>query len=348
MVILSHMRRDTGRKLIRAEIALTLVLIAACGQTKKGSSPSVTREGGTTDAYPPEQRDITITLWPIYDVDEVVAATPTSLPKSLDGVHVCVDRARPHQGSWDDFRKTDGPCTESQTGMPIVLEGAPPRSELIVTAAKDGYWPSAFAVVTGDWSLDVTTSPPTTRLRLLAKGSSWPGMDPPPDDNLGLVSIVAQGCVFTICAPLGGASVSLEPAAGRGPFYSDGTIIDDTATATLLQASESGNPSTPGALDWASARPEPLTLFADAEEGEYVAHFDHPLANCGIDGWYWGNDIWGYPGAVDEIRIPVLAGYFTPAISALCGCTGDDLLSLDPATCASALSADGGREGGLP
>jgi hypothetical protein len=315
-----------------AAIASVALLALSCSTAERdtGRRADEPGEAGTgAGGYPPEERHISLVIWPFYDVDDVLAATEDALPVPLEGVEVCLKKARPRMGTWEDFVETDGPCTTSRGGEPIALEGVPTDSELLVTATKDGYWPSVVAAMTSQWSTDVTRgSVPTAANQLLARDSAWPGPRPTEDD--GVVSVVLVSVLPYDAAPLGGAALALAPGPFTGPLYGDGRTFDLDAVRTLP-----GLPTNPWALAglvWENVRPGSWTVFSDIPPGDHVLHVEHPTAGCESWGLFSGDRVYGYSASRNEIRVPVLAGH-TGVVLGICECSGEDRQSLDAATC---------------
>jgi hypothetical protein len=333
----------------RALVALGLIGLGCQGdgaETGTRVSEEPNADAGRV-AYPPEPRDITLVIWPFYDFDDVLAATEDALPVPIDGVTVCLNRARPHLGTFEDFVEMDGPCTVSQGDEPVELRPVPPDSELLVTAEKPGYWPNVIAAMTGQWSTDVTrTAQPNPGNRLYSRTSPgpWPAGAEPREDA-GTVQVAALGAVPMRFAWLGGVTVSLVPGGSAGPHHTDGRQVVHDAVTT-----QPGLPTNPFAreLVWANARPGPYTLFADVPQGDHIIRLEHPSAGCDSWGLFDGDPVYGYPAGANEVRVPVLAGHVTQPVRAGCGCVVTDPATrpnLDPATCGPAASP---TDGGVP
>jgi hypothetical protein len=191
-----------------------------------GSDASVARDGA------PEARRIRITLQPLYDWQEDQDGFGEAIP--IGDAKVCVARARPWGGVWSDFVPVNGPCTTTMADQPIVLDGAPGVSELVVTAEKEGYWSSVFAVTTDLWDQDMTLrAPPGRGLRMRRRHAPWvnvpPGITVSPD--LGAMNAGAFTC-FGDCRFAGGARMELADPSGDGPFYHINGKLDPNATST--------------------------------------------------------------------------------------------------------------------
>jgi hypothetical protein len=324
---------------------LVAVLIGGCssddperGQGGRGDPGDTRADAG----YPPEDRDLSVTLWPIYSVDDVNAATEDALPTSLAGIEVCAVKARPMGGTFSDFRDLAEPaCAVSATDTPIVIQPVPPRSELLVTARKDGYWPTLILAVTGDWPVDVPLSgaPPSTSFRILSRSSAWPELDTGLEDGSALVAVRTTGSNGFAGAPLGGATVSLSRGETEA-IHGDGATFHPDASVTFPGPEFDALATV---LAWPNVRPRPETLLTRVPEGDHVVRIDHPTAGCETWGWSYGDTIHGYASnIVNEVRLVALGGHFT-VITAHCRCAGPDYLALSSSTCAPA-EVDGGRD----
>lgn len=324
------------------------------------SDKSATSGGPSSDASldaPEKLPPIQLTLWPVWDTSDSTDAKYFTI---VDDATVCLKKARPidAKSQWTDFVDTDGPCVSKTTpgttssvdvDRVVVIPGVPARSELVVTAEKEGYRSSVFAVTTGDSDLDVThynVFPYHSQIR--RNESAWSHAPSVPiEPGTGDISLYLDGCVFTNCRFLSGASVTVESLAGgpasadnQGPFFwaAGEPIPDATTTARDPGVGLSG------------------TTFLNLSPGEYVLKVQHPLATCRGPGYIYGNLDNGFTSErLNEVRAPVLPDHSTVWVEEICFCNealaqpgvelsrGDagPLVSLEPGTC-ERLPTDGG------
>jgi hypothetical protein len=249
------------------------------------------------------------------------------VPSYLDGVTVCLLKKRGYKQRWADFVDVKGPCTEPvPAGANVVLRGVPPMAELVLTAKKQGYLPRTIAVTTGQWDTDLTIhTGQLSKLHLLSTESAafvFPGADL----ERGQVIVFMESLEMTW--PEGGTSpnfswsllsdvgVSLTPDGGQEARYFNGR--------SLVGAAQTG--------------PGDNQQFADAvltnlREGEYVVRASPNVeSGSAIAASGFRDDL------PDEVRVPVLDGFFTEAGLAV-GCPHPE--PGDPHRCAP--SADAGQ-----
>jgi hypothetical protein len=288
------------------EPALLVACCAACASEATTATGTAHRDAGGT-----EQRAVKLTLFPFWDVSEDANGFLPAAP--LDGVKVCVDRVRRihpggGMGKWADFVRTNGPCTTSVAGQNVVLDGVPPSSELVVTAEKDGYRPSVYAVTTGE-SAELNTmqyaqDADLHEMRLERADSPWT-RSPTGDKSLGDLSLYVNVCRGYDCRPFVPASIELLP-----------------------EGAEGGVPQGSGPFIWNHGKSTPggnasLTTFVNLPDGEYSVVLRDPRVGCINGGLYWGEVYTGFAAPLNEFRAPVLAGYSTPWIAAACSCKTD-------------------------
>lgn len=303
--------------------------VAGCASTTRGDGAVTSdprNDAGLLADASRESRPVRLTLPPVSDWQESEAGYGE--PLALDGVHVCVARARPSgKMAWTDFVEVDGPCTTSVAGENIVLDGVPGVSELIVTADRDGYLPSAFAVTTDRWDQDATRQAgPGIRMRKLeAPWASLPAGAVISADR-GVVDVKATMCRGFTCSFAGGASIGIDPVVGSGPFYTVAGRLDTAASETRGGAS--------------SVLVAGGATFANLPEGEYRVTVHVPGASCRVNGWFWGDPIFGFGSSTeDSIGVPVLAGHLTPNIAALCTCGWQSSFDASSGTCTAGPDA---------
>jgi len=344
----------------RHAVLLALAATAAGCATRsaedaaKSGSPEA---GRVSDSSPPEERWIPLTLPAIYDRHEGPAGFGDIV--AIAGVKVCVEQARPRGGKWEDFATVDVakvPCVMSEvetgsngvvTGKKLEFPEVPGMSELILTASKDGYIPSVFAVTTGQFPNDTTGSVPggangQTGLGLRKRSAPWADLPTglvPDIEGRGAIRVIvtlweAQGAQLTAAWAAAGATITLEPAGEElGPFYGAGGLFASAAGRTPSsphpQGAPYGDPVTSGAT------------FVNVRAGEYSVHVEVPGASCRVSGVY-GDTFRGF-GAVHggTLRAPVLAGHLTQSMAALCRCDQAGSVDLDAGVC-RAGTADAG------
>jgi hypothetical protein len=309
------------------------VCVEGCASTTKSDrgAPSGSRSDAAVPTDARENRLVRLTLQPIYDWQE--SETGYGDPVSIDGVRVCVARVRPWGGTWRDFRETAGPCTTSIANERVVLKGVPGVSELVVTASKEGYVPSAFAVTTDRWDLDTTVGGfPGPFLRIRRGDAPWASL--PAREVIsgagGGVEVKAMVCRGLTCSFAGRARIAINPPVGEGPFYTVDGRLEPAATRTR----GGGTSPAPFVAGGQGAS------FANVPEGEYRLSVDLQGTSCRAWGWFSGDPVWGFSSrTVDVIGVPVLAGHLTPNIWAQCTCDWQSRLDRDAGTCAAGPDA---------
>jgi hypothetical protein len=97
-------RPETGSHLRAALLAVVLSGIGCSSdEADRVADTRASRDAAAPDAaFPPEARHLSLVVWPIYDTDDVLAATEDALPSSLEGVEVCLEKARQSWGALTD------------------------------------------------------------------------------------------------------------------------------------------------------------------------------------------------------------------------------------------------------
>jgi hypothetical protein len=323
--------------------AIAAGLVAACSSRVAEEKTRSSDASATSFDAPPDVRTVTLTFWPFHELPMNDAGFEAVRP--LGGVTVCVAKRRPHGASFDAFVDTKGPCittgnsADAAAGK-VVLPGVPGTSELVITAAKEGYTPAAFAVTTDAWDMDVTAVTGMEDAGFFALTPSGDGSALVPDSvtqvpDLGSLTVstydIEASSGYFAAATLGDAVISIDPAKGDGPFYTLGGKWIPGSSKTVaggIPTSSSGVfPSIISIISGAT--------FVNLPEGEYVVTVAQPNAFCGNPFGRASNAVYGYVASSGTLRAPVLAGHSTTVV-AECGCIG----SHDPRYCG--LSGDGG------
>lgn len=319
--------------------ALTRGVVLLAGASFGAAHFGCASESSKSSSEPPSdgaaaERGIRLTLPPLYD--ELVTENGSGGLIPLGGAQVCVVKARPWGGAWSSFVTTNGPCAPAVAGERIVLQDVPRDSELLVTAEKEGYWPSLFAVTTDQWDQDTTSQMASFSLRLRRSDAPWP-MVPSSvavSQNLGMIQATAVACQFTDCRFAGGARMELgpAPASDQGPFYFVDGILDPGATQTRI-----GGRINPLARTWEEFffdGPATGVSFVNMAEDEYQLTVSVLGLSCRVLGWLSGDPFYGFaPHEGATAGVPVLAGHYTPAILVICQCDPSSTLDVDAGVC---------------
>jgi hypothetical protein len=305
-------------------LAAVASALPGCGEAGGGAA-SIGNDHERTDASraQEEKAPVPLSLGPVLGTSLDEAGNGALM--DIDGAEMCVSRVRHLDGKWEDFVEVPGPCVTTVPGQPAVLT-VPPRREILITVHADGYRPIVIPAVTGERLMQAQFG-----IYLTADGESGPlasGRTMPELGDVWAGAIAVNGGRFMW---LGGASLSLEPGSGTGPFYALGGVLQE------------GEHTPPGG-DLAPGSPDFLTTvsaasFFDVAEGEYRVQISHPTASCQAFGFLVSAAIWGFPAdRENEVRAPVLNGHGTTILfECRChvrGLTPDEIAALDPATCA--------------
>jgi hypothetical protein len=316
---------------VTAVISLGSALAGCATEDAVPALPENDAGAGAPDGAPPrEENPIKLTLWPFWDLP--VRADGFGAPEPLAGVTVCVAKKRSHEQDWEQFVDTTLPCARDvPAGDPVVLNGVPAMSELVLTAEKDGYLPRALPVKTGQWDEDMRTGDADiSQMHLFTEESAqyaFPGSDLGKGQIVFLVTSIGVAVPDASTVPnftlsfLGGVSVALEPPAGEGPFYFSGGVIVDGASSTFA-----------GDLQRLSG-----AVFTSLPRNEYLVRLsDNAILNPTPVSTH---QIYGFPDRLPGvIRAPVLEGYFTEVVTgAFCKAYTDQTQS----SCAGAAAEAG-------
>jgi hypothetical protein len=313
-----------GRFCVEA-LAAVLALGCASGTTDVGRNgpgdASIAAPLRDANAYPPELREVQVGMLPFWGLD--VGTNGFAQPVALDGVSVCVARARPYEPSLVGVADSGLGCAPpAKAGQNTVVE-IPALSEAVVTAEHAGYRPEVYSVTTGPDSQAKPAEVQLYQMHLYAP-DALPRLVPGADPQLGVIEAYLFACsTLASCQFLPGATLTLDPsgATGSGPFYAHGGAVDTTARTSLTGQAVTANPNVG---DYAVA------YFVNLQAREYALHIDHPVLTCSA--WTTGSTFYGFAGSKGTIRVPVLAGHTTMVVA---GCTCPD--SMDAGDCARAL-----------
>jgi hypothetical protein len=186
------------------------------------------------------------------------------------------------------------PCVTTDANGSFVLAGLPPRTNLSVAVTKTGYSPILKPIRTGSAPMDGSSNP----IRMTLTSDPQPPIGVPVSwSTTGQLAFFALGPSDAggLAADIG-ASVTLAPSGGNGPFYvtSDG-YFDTSATAT-----EGGG----------------IGYYYNVPPGNYTLTFMDPVNNCApIDALFSG---YGFPDPPTSVQFPIVAGYTTELVGVIC------------------------------
>ena len=210
---------------------------------------------------------------------DAAAAAPT-VPVS--GAQVCV------------YQMPSFPCATSNDQGIFTLTGLPPLTDLALVITKDAYRAVLRPIQTATGNMDGTANPISLQLESATVGPS------------GALDWTTHGVVsFFAVAPLPGsdtmfggdpgASFTIAPEAGAGPYY----LYDDGRYATD-----------------ASALVGTAGIFTDVAPGNYTIAIDDAVHDCAPILSPFGE--WGYPATQLSVKFPVVAGYLTGPVGFFC------------------------------
>jgi hypothetical protein len=213
----------------------------------------------------------------------------------LAGAAVCVvDRAGKPDPSI--------PCVTTDTQGHFLLGGLPKHTQLLVSFAKPGYGTVIRALDASATDLEFLELPGLGKWMTASKPQN-PAWDPrvAVDPSLGaLEGLVAFRAATGGSGAFGhgldwalDVAVSIAPAAGDGPFYegADGKFVAN-ATGTRGQGA------------W----------FVNLPAGEYEVTFASATLDCRA----MASGLYGFPGGLHSVRVPVVAGTTTQGVGVLC------------------------------
>jgi hypothetical protein len=270
-------------------VAASALAASACSspssdEHRRGNDAGVTvsTDSGGTPAPVPAGLKL---LWRVVEsvnpgtrTDAGLGATASFPP--IAGARVCV------------YGRKDLPCATSHADGTFTLGGLKPLEQLTVTVDKDGYVGSLRSIEAASTDMDGTGSP----IVMGKKGGGDLGLGIPIMEDKGAVSIFVLGP-----APDGGiglshgAQLSLSPASGMGPYFTDPHDEFDKSATTMIGG---------------------LAFYFNLEEGDYTITFDDPHADCAPVSFPFGE--FGIPQAPRSVKFKVLAGYATDELGALC------------------------------
>jgi hypothetical protein len=205
----------------------------------------------------------------------------------LSGVKVCVDQ------------HPEIACVTSDANGNFTLLGVPPRTNLVLTCEKAGYVNASKSVQTS--STDVQESAPIDMFANHASPADTPPAGVTLDGTKGSVLFFALGPVPGSADPnafglLAGVSVTLSPAAGKGPyFFGVGDKKPDLSLTKTLGGAG---------------------LYYNVDPGDYTLTFDDPDYDCAAIGGGFGG--WGVPAPPNGVKFTVLAGHMVDEMGVFC------------------------------
>lgn len=209
------------------------------------------------------------------------AAVSSTIP--VEGARVCV------------YQNDAIPCATSAADGTFTLRGLPVMTDIAITIVKDGYRSTLRAVETASTNMDGTGNPTT----LVSVNAPDPPVPVTVDwQNKGQLTIFAIAPLADAGGTYGGdpgATVSLSPMSGSGPYFlhNDGTY--DLAATSFVDV--------PG-------------QYVNLDPGTYEVTFTDALHNCAPISTPFGE--WGYPAPPLSVKFPIVAGYTTGPIGIFC------------------------------
>jgi hypothetical protein len=205
----------------------------------------------------------------------------------LAGVKVCV------------YQHPEIACVTSAADGTFTLEGLAPLTNLILTFDKTGYAKASKSIQTASTDMQITTP-----IDMFAEGSIDKTVDGGAlDSTKGSVFFFTIGPVpgsadQNAFQGLAGATVTIAPVKGSGPFYigKNGKTIDKALTQTL---SGTG-------------------YFYNLDPGDYTLTFDDSAVDC--EPISLGASAWGIPvpATPHSVKFTVLANYTADEIGVFC------------------------------
>jgi hypothetical protein len=269
-------------------IAASALAVSACSTSSaEHASPrdaGVTgpRDSGSGDAALPPGLKL---LWRVVEsgapgtrMDAGLGATAYFPP--LAGVRVCV------------YGRHDLPCATTHADGTFTIGGLKPLEQVSLTSEKDGYVGSLRSIEAASTDMDGTGQP----IVMGKQGGGDLGLGIPLEDDKGAASIFVLGP-----APDGGialsrgAKLTLSPASGVGPYFTDSHNEFDKSASTMIGG---------------------LAFYFNLDEGDYTLTIDDPNADCAPISFPFGE--YGIPQAPRSVKFKVLANFATDQLGALC------------------------------
>jgi hypothetical protein len=193
--------------------------------------------------------------------------TATGPGSPVAGATVCV------------IQPAGGPCMVSAADGTFIATGIPENTQMLVELTAPTFHPALATVTTG--TTDVTFG------YFMIKRSTVGLLG----TILGLSIDASKGQIFVQSGSSAGTVVSLSPASGTGPYYSDASSLP---SRTLTSTSTSG-----------------AAIFANVAPGDYVVTFANPSVTCNPTGFSWAGT------APETTNVTVRADRITSTV-ALC------------------------------
>jgi hypothetical protein len=257
------------------------LLAAACTSDTAKSLSDGGAPGAHEDAHLPPGLTLT---WRIKEAGALGAATDGTprvqdLPP-LPGVRVCV------------YERDDLPCATTDKDGIFVLGGFKSLEHAVLTCQKDGYVSSLRSIEAASTDMDGTGSP-------ILMGSS-----DGPDPDIGVPVRKGTGAISALAIEPGtdggvvlkhGTHLTLSPAGGDGPFFTNSDSVFDRAATTMVGG---------------------VGFFFNLSSGDYELTFDDETSDCAPISFPFGQ--FGFPSPPHGVRFKVLDDYVTDQIAVLC------------------------------
>jgi hypothetical protein len=269
-------------------VASTLT-VSACSnsavehESVRDTRVSAPRDSGVGDVQlPPGLR----LLWRVVESvapgtrteDAGLGATANFPP--MAGVRVCV------------YGRHDLPCVTTHADGTFTIGGLKPLEQVSLTCEKDGYVGSLRSIEAASTDMDGTASP----IVMGKKQDGDLGLGIPIETDKGAASVFVLGPVPDGGLGLShGAKLSLSPASGMGPFFTDSHNLFDKSANTMIGG---------------------LGFYFNLDEGDYTLTVDDPNADCAPVSFPFGE--FGIPQAPRSVKFKVLANFATDQLAALC------------------------------
>jgi hypothetical protein len=200
----------------------------------------------------------------------------------IPGVKVCVDQ------------HAEIPCVMTAADGTFALPGLPPATDIVVTFEKSGYGNTIKAIETAR-----TDMQDTNPIFMFLSTDPDPAIGVAVDrQNKGMVVFFAIGPDpdggNNFAADMG-ATVTLSPAGGNGPFFlgnNNAFVLSATTTQAFFGA------------------------YYNLDPGTYTLTVNDPNNDCAPVSFPFGG--WGYPVPPNSVKFPIRAGTLTDQVGVLC------------------------------
>jgi hypothetical protein len=309
----------------------SLVTVGCSAGTTQGAGSAGAGAGDAGRRVKPRSVRVEI---PKFATRELIAGDGGALGygpiEPLDDVEVCIRHRRDAFAALQPFEELDEPiCARAVAGEITSLE-APPDSDLVWTAAREGYVPGAWTRQTDQHDSGLTAAFASLWSILLPPGASDPWLEPPPPSPPG------HGQVLLFAAMIYEPRDNPLELADEQP----GGTIGAVALARDVRFRVEPADGAPAVETTTLGRPRFLSLPA----GPARLSFDHARVSCAPVGGGQNLPIVGLPLGQDAIEILVLPGHVSTAVvDCFCAPGPGDGELLDLGTCTfEPLAADAG------